>query len=333
MPKAVSTRTRTPWRGGLAALVGTPALTIWGGADGRPDPLDPDGRWVMGHHHDAPRCQSGWRWDPTCGVSAITSCDEDGVITVDLDMGKPDPGPLCGPPPIMPFGIGVTEGCSLIGYDDPVPEFAALATQAYNRIFWREIGAELWGGHISQSAVAEGTASNLNQFLMNDTDRGSSCGFVEICPGEIVPLDEALLSLEHHILTHTDDGEGLIFADVKTVGRWIACGLVKRDGAVNRTVNLGFTVVTDRWFTGQGPLSLGSPAPTAASSWAYATGPLQIRIKAPEIFPDPGSAKFWEMVNAKTNDVRFVVEGLVSVTWDCVHAGIQVGPCPAIGGK
>lgn len=127
--------------------------------------------------------------------------------------------------------------------------------------------------------------------------------------GNATPLVEALSLLVNAI---ADTGrEGLIHADPATVLAWYAANALERDGQILRT-GTGTPVVSGQGYVGAVPEE--DSAGASDQSWAFATGPVEIRRTAPFVTPET----LVEAMDRGQNDVDFRAERYYLITWDRV---------------
>jgi len=98
-----------------------------------------------------------------------------------------------------------------------------------------------------------------------------------------------------------------------------AWNLVAPNGAVQYAVATGTPIAVGRGYIDARPD--GDSAPSACQSWAFATGPVQIRRTEPFVNPDDIA----EALARSTNDVAFYAERDYLHTWDReLQAGVLV---------
>jgi hypothetical protein len=122
---------------------------------------------------------------------------------------------------------------------------------------------------------------------------------------------EALCELEQAI-GETQRG-GVIHADPATVTAWESTGFtLDKVGAKLVTRGCGTPVVVGTGYIGTDPD--GGAAASAKQSWAFATGPVDIRRGDVEVLP----AQIKQALDRTTNDVTYRVERDYLVDWDTV---------------
>lgn len=117
---------------------------------------------------------------------------------------------------------------------------------------------------------------------------------------------------------------GWIHATWDIVSTWSAFYQIFQDGPVLRTI-LGTVVVPGAGYDGSGPP--GEDAPTASQAWAYATGPVEVRLGKPYLVP----AELKEAITfspVSDNSITYRAEENVVAYWDdTLHAAVLVDRC------
>lgn len=127
--------------------------------------------------------------------------------------------------------------------------------------------------------------------------------------GAAVSPFEALALLENAIAATGE--QGVIHAEPGLVSAWSADKLTVTAGKL-RTFN-GTLVVSGSGYVGATPA--GEAALGDAQSWAFATGPVQIRRAEPFLNPDT----LGQALDRESNDVVAVAERYYAITWDPEH--------------
>lgn len=110
--------------------------------------------------------------------------------------------------------------------------------------------------------------------------------------------------------------QGMIHATPAIVTAWGAGGGLSNDGGVLRTTN-GTPVADGSGYIGAHPLGAGGlPGPTGTKEWAFATGPVEVRIES-EV-----RRRIEESVDRSDNSVVVRAERYVMADWD---KALQVG--------
>lgn len=212
--------------------------------------------------------------------------------------------------PALAWTAGV---CSTLG-GIPRAELGGRIAANLDRVIGKQVEAELWTG-----AHATGVAVD-NLYLA-----GGSPGFVNLSPdpSDVSPGAYALAALQAFLADCADAGRGMIHASRNVVTMWQERNLLRRDGTVILDLYDNF-VVAGAGYPGTDPD--GDEDTTGETSWAYATGLVDVRLGAVQYLPaldDIAAA-----LDRGRNDLTYVVQRAFSATWDgCCHAGVRVGVC------
>jgi hypothetical protein len=272
-------------------------------------PQGEDARWLNGFSFQALDCLGGGILDPCAtGVELVIPDNPDQID-------------------FQPFGVWAGYKCSPwdreFDWARAVTD-ALLATESY------QIAHELWRGDLARDSAWP------NAYL---ADSDNSFDLSEFT-APVTPL-EALACLEDYIAQCSKNQQGFIHATRGLVIQWANGGALRREGQRTYTVH-DTVVVSDGGFDGSGPTGRDEPAPEAAGAtqWAYATGPVTVRLEplAERSFPDPdGGADLIQFVspviggptaegmNLQTNTVEVRAQRLAAATWSgCCHAHVEV---------
>jgi hypothetical protein len=278
-----------------------------------PDPLDPQRRWTRGYRFNYGPCQAGFTLDP---------CELEGAVPVHGPAGERW---------IEPFVVAVDRSCSTWGWE--AADYPTEAARLLDANQYAIIARELWRG---DQAIASGwvdpdpdpgTGGPGNTYLAGDWDP-EWVNLIEANGGDpevdsMSPV-EGLAALEQ-ALTGCSVGPGVIHMTVRLATILFAEGALRSDGARIFTY-LGTQVVADGAYDGSGPDSLGKPDATALREWAYATGPVTIRIDTGEPFLTPPADAFEQAVDRANNNIEFLAQRKASVSWGCCHIGTAITP-------
>lgn len=307
MGTPISAGKQTPLMGGLRSAIDhgldilgftpDPGEGEYPSSVSRPDPLDPDGRWVLGSTLQGDACGSVHMVDP-CSNAQKPTTPSGLYVTEDL----------------QPVAVRSYVACSSFGTgfapDELVRGFVDKAKERLFACQWGEIAHELWTGEYAQAFGFP------NKYLAMPFAPGEN-----LTPGG-GPADivEALGVLEDALSHCSCSGPHVIHVPRKLIPRLADAGqLLQRDNSLLQTWN-GSTVIADAGYPGSGP---GSPA-TADTAWIYGTSGLSARI-GEVVTTDPSSLV--EAFRATTNDIEVHAERLVEIGWLCCRFGIQVKVC------
>jgi hypothetical protein len=257
-------------------------------------PLDPAaaGRWELGFSFQPEACGDADVADP-CNTTAFQFSDRPAIVEGE------------------PFAVRAGDRCSSLGF--PAEDYQGRAERLLLRCQSKQISRELWEGTLAQAAGWP------NLFLAD-----SGADTVTTGPSGLI---DSLACLEQALADCACGERGVIHATRQVVTHWAALGnsVLRREGGLLLTAH-DTIVVSDAGYTGTGPEGQAA----GDSVWAYATGPIQVRVSAIEVIPESLS----DAIDRETNTVEFVAQRLASATWDgCCRfaAEVDLAAC-AIGG-
>lgn len=162
-----------------------------------------------------------------------------------------------------------------------------------------------------EEALSQGVSMSLNPFF-GDAN-------LDILGGGAVTPTVGLSFLEDAI--GATGRMGIIHATPSVVSTWGFNLLEERDGAL-RTAN-GTPVAAGGGYIGADPVSGGTPA--VGQSWAFATGPVQVRLSEMLLVGDDINGT----LDTSNNDVTFRAEKYALAVWDgALQAGVLIDWSP-----
>lgn len=280
-----------------------------------PDVLDPERRWTRGYRFNYGPCVAGYTLDP---------CEPD-----------PSPPVIAGPGGerwIEPFVVAVDRRCSTWGWE--AADYATEAARLLDANQYDIIARELWRG---DQAILSGwtdpdptpeTGGPGNTYLSGDWDP-EWLNLIEFSGGD--PLTDTMNPVEgiaalDQALTGCSPGPGLIHITKRLHDILASYGNVLRTDGGRVFTAAGTQVIADGGYDGSGPDSLGKPAATASREWAYATGPITIRLEQGEPLLTPRAEDFAQAVDRANNNIEFIAQRKASVSWGCCHIGVAIAP-------
>lgn len=188
------------------------------------------------------------------------------------------------------FTVYVAETCTARGIGDD-EAFANRAVTALNAL----------EAALVESEFASGDAMPANPYLADATlPNYQTLGTLKAM--------EALARLENEI---GETGKmGMIHTDPATATAWAAGSMVEREGLYLRAIATGTPIVVGYGYIGARPDGEGAPA--ATSSWAWATGPVQLRRSEVALQP----ATLSQAMDVMNNTVTYRAERHYLVDWD-----------------
>lgn len=212
------------------------------------------------------------------------------------------------------FEITVSDVCSTFGFEARDPQGRVERLMA--AVESRRIEDELWTGTLSAAASFD------NRFLADVTN-------VDIVTesGEVDAI-QGLACLEQGLADCDVGGRGMIHATAATVTHWSRFGLVRRQGPLLLSPNDHY-IVAGQGYPGTSPD--GEIPASIGSTWAYATGLVQVRRGPLQILPTDDS----EAVDRTNNTRTYRASRLAAAWWSgCCHLGarLDIAAC-GIGGS
>jgi hypothetical protein len=250
-------------------------------------PDDANERWMNGVQLRTYPCgpAQGFAF---CGTDTIASGDGPGLVGGDAG--------------VQPFGIYLPVECQ-VRHGALFPELEGLARVAF---------------------AAREPAAVEREFELGEIESGhptlTQAGADILNAGDPTSTSNALSLLEQAI---ADSGvRGVIHCTPRVASRWSHIGGLSVQGG-KLVTPLGTPVVPGYGYTGAAPE--GGADPAAGQSWAYATGPVQLRRQAqPTVLPDTAA----QAVTRPTNLMQLHVERIYWLAWDeCLHAAVLADPC------
>jgi len=107
---------------------------------------------------------------------------------------------------------------------------------------------------------------------------------------------------------------------------WLSSDNATIEGSRMVTVNRGDHIISGTGYPGTGP---GGAAPAAGSAWAYATGPIQVRVGDTQVFPET----LPEAMDRIHNKIEYRAERFAAANFDpCCHFAVLVDIADLGGG-
>lgn len=176
------------------------------------------------------------------------------------------------------------------------------------KVLTRAVEMELWRGEKSQANAWP------NNWLAN------SASYTDLSAGGARPLAYALADLQYGLARAYNDA-GVIHASARLVSLWHSAQMIELadDG---RFIDIfGNTILCGPGYDGSD--DTGTVDATLTTEWAYATGPIGLRIGEVTIINEPVAT-----VDHTTNQVAIHAECFAAAYWDNqAHLAIQVDLC------
>lgn len=282
---------------------------------------EPDDRWMGGMAWVPEVCGLGWSvWDPR------PLNDAGATLTGDDRPLKAEAGDGADESIYQPFFIELEADCSAALHQQ---DLQARARRQLEGITPMALEAEFWDGSLrasnfalvrtpAQYAWAPTSAhERIRDGILNPSYSDGST-LTAVSPAVGLKLLSAALARSE------TPARGMIHAPAPLVEAWNQNGALERDGTRLITRGRGDIVACYSGGSWAGPTAVtgsGEDASTTAL-WAYATGPVQIRLSEPEPYQTmPGAFK------RRLNRIAYRIERVAAVTVDpCGTFAVQINP-------
>jgi len=200
---------------------------------------------------------------------------------------------------VDPFGIYLPIVCSSLGMTDDFDERAAIALRAT-----QSYGVE--------RALAGGVTGSANAFFGDPNMDILAAGAAVSAVNGIAYLENAIAASGRRGMIHIAPPVAVKLDGIPLGGDGITGPLLTPSGN---------SIVVGAGYSGLDPAG-AAPAPGPTESWAYATGPVEVRLSEVMVIPqDIGDA-----LDTSTNEVVYRAERFVLAVWDgAVQAGVRIG--------
>lgn len=227
-------------------------------------------------------------------------------------MPDPDDWPLNDDVDYVPPFVAVAQECSAIGGEREIAAIEDRARRLLENCATVGIARELWRGEIARdpNGPRGGDSADLpNNFLAN----AASYDLL----GSGLSMLDGLAALEEGLAGCSCGGVAMIHTTTQVVTYWKHLQLVDRQADGRLLTALGTIVVADPGYDGSGPGG-ASPDPTGASSWAYGTGMVDVRLGAVQTLRDRDAVRV-------QNDYRVFAYRAFAATFDpCCHLAAKL---------
>jgi len=248
-----------------------------------------DEKWILGYVWEPDGCGIVQVWSPICDPQNYPG---------PVDFSDPLANLACvETQPVMLELMVERESWGFAAHDfpgRPLRMLEAAAPWGLERDFWTgaaTVDNDVQNQHLATStAVVLNTASNPVTGMSPKRALATLIGGLSDCPGI---------------------GRGVIHAPTELAVLWGLEG-VEAEGDRLRTKVKGHAVAAGDGYPGTGPTGKTAATPPAGMVWAYATGPIQVRMSAPEITPDTIS----EALDRKNNTVAYRASRYGAVNFD-----------------
>lgn len=231
--------------------------------------------------------------------------------------GFPDDGddfPLGDEVDYVPPYVAVVQECSVMGGPDELARIEERARRLLENCQTVGIARELWRGEIARDPNGPGGGDSTdlpNNYLAN------AASYDDLGDGADFSLLDGLAALEEGLGGCSCGGAGMIHTTAQVVTYWNHLGVVERQPDGRILTALGTLVVADPGYDGSGAGG-ASPAADGGSSWAYATGMVDVRLGPVDVLADRGKIR-------TQNDFLVYAFRPFAATFDpCCHLAAQL---------
>lgn len=203
-----------------------------------------------------------------------------------------------------PYIVEVPYTCSTWGFQEN--DYEGRALRQLEAGLSKAIEREFWTGEKNPANM------NLTFWTPNDDTHvlnpGGAAAPVAVDPATALVLLEAALGSCY------GGTAGMLHATTATAERWSGAYFIDADEEFEdrmlRTRSREDIVIVGAGYPGTGPF--GQPDPADGTQWAFATGPVDVRLGEPMIYPETMA----EALDRATNTVTFRGERVAAANWD-----------------
>jgi hypothetical protein len=207
----------------------------------------------------------------------------------------------------MPLFVAVAAKCSTIGGAQVVVDTEERATRLLGLAQGAGIARELWRGDHTRAESPD----LPNNFLANEAS------FTDLGAGGDFNVLDSLAALEKGLADCSSAGGNMIHASAQLATYWAHLRVVERAPDGRLFTALGTAVVVDPGYDGAGPGG-AAPAADGSYSWAYGTGPVDVRLGEVTTMVDTAAVR-------TQNDLVVYAYRPFAATFDpCCHLAAKV---------
>lgn len=206
---------------------------------------------------------------------------------------------------VPPF-VAVASECSAIGGETELALVQARAARLLEACQTKGIAKELWRGDIAKAA----TPDLPNNYLAN------SASYTDLGSGSDFSLLDAMAALEEGLAHCSCGGIGMIHATPQAATYWAHLRLIDRQPDGRLLTALGTLVVVDPGYDGSA--ANGSVDESGASSWAYATSMVDLRLGAVDVLADK------TVIKTRNDFIAYTFRPFAATFEPCCHLAAQL---------
>ena len=262
-----------------------------------------DVRWEAGFSFLPENCVEAQPWDPCVGPPG------------DPSRVKSDAEAMLEIVTYQPYVVETQVTCSTFGFQEF--DYVGRARRQLDAALSKAMELEFWEGAL---AATMADAGNGNDPLISCTTTLNP----ETVPGvpDAVSPSVGLAMLVQALANCGPGSRGMIHATPFLVERWCHGDYLREQSGKLQTCTRGNLVISGSGYTGSPPTGLPPLGPDQA--WAFATGPVFLRLGDVEVYPDTIA----EALDRDTNDITYRAERTVSAVHDlCCCFAVLIDLC------
>jgi hypothetical protein len=214
----------------------------------------------------------------------------------------------------VPPYVAVAQECSAMGGERELAAVEDRARRLLESCATVGIARELWRGEIARDPDGPGGGDSTdlpNNYLAN------AASYDDLGDGGDFSMLDGLAALEEGLAGCSCGGAGMIHTTSQVVTYWQHLNLLERQPDGRLLTALGSTVVADPGYDGSGA---GGAAPDAdgSSSWAYATGMVDVRLGPVDVLADRGQ------IRARNDFLVYAFRPFAATFDPCCHLAAQL---------
>lgn len=206
---------------------------------------------------------------------------------------------------VPPF-VAVGQQCSAIGGEEELGRVRDRAQRLLENCQTKGIAKELWRGDIAKAA----TPDLPNNYLAN------AASYTDLGSGSDFSLLDAMAALEEGLAHCSCGGIGMIHATPQAATYWAHLRLIERQPDGRLLTALGTLVVVDPGYDGSS--STGVVDESGATSWAYATSMVDLRLGAPDFLADRS------IIKTRNDFIVYAFRPFAATFEPCCHLAAQL---------
>lgn len=270
-----------------------------------------DDRWLAGLRYTPEACGDG---------NIVQAAGYCGGVGFAGFQGMPDPDdwPMGDDVDYVPPYVAVAQRCSVMGGPQELAIVEARARRLLETCATVGIARELWRGEVARDPEGPADAANpVGETTLPNNYLANAASYDDLGDGGDFSVLDAMAALEEGLAGCSCGGAGMIHTTSQVVTYWNHLGLVERQPDGRLLTALGTIVVADPGYDGSGQ---GGAAPdaTGASSWAYATGLVDVRLGPVDVLNERSG------VRSQNDYVVYALRPFAATFDPCCHLAAKI---------